>query len=58
MEALKAKMDTGVYSINEVRTDDLNLDPFNDKKFDVPQAPSNAGGDEQQQGQSPNGGLF
>ena len=58
MEALKAKMDTGVYSINEVRTDDLNLDPFPDAKFDVPQAPSNAGGEEQQQGQSPNGGLF
>jgi len=42
MEVLKAKMDTGVYSINEIRTEDLNLDPFNDEKFDVPQAPSNA----------------
>jgi hypothetical protein len=51
-------MDTGVYSINEVRTDDLNLDPFNDKKFDVPQAPSNAGGDEQQGQADQAGGMF
>lgn len=57
MEALKAKMDTGVYSINEVRTDDLNLDPFKDEKFDVPQAGSGQG-QEGQPGQDPMGGMM
>jgi hypothetical protein len=55
METLKAKMDTGVFSINEVRSDDLNLDPFPDEKFDVPQAGGGAG-DAGGEGANPMGG--
>jgi len=36
MEKLKAKRETGVYSVNEIRVNDLNEDPFPDKKFDLP----------------------
>jgi hypothetical protein len=37
MEALQAKMNTGLFSVNEVRVDDLNLDPYSDPKYDFPQ---------------------
>ncbi len=59
METLKAKMDTGVFSINEVRTDDLNLDPFPDEKFDVPIAGGGAQeGQEGQEGGNPLAGMM
>lgn len=58
METLKAKMDTGVFSINEVRSDDLNLDPFPDEKFDVPQAGGGAGQEAGGEGANPMGGIM
>lgn len=58
METLKAKMDTGVFSINEVRSDDLNLDPFPDEKFDVPQAGGGAGQEAGGEGANPMGGMM
>jgi hypothetical protein len=36
MELLAAKMNTGVFSVNEVRRDDLNIDPFEGEEFDKP----------------------
>jgi len=37
MELLALKMNTGLFAVNEIRKNDLNLEPFTDKSFDVPQ---------------------
>lgn len=37
MELLQKKMATGLFAINEVRKDDLNVEPFDDPKYDEPQ---------------------
>lgn len=36
MDLLAKKMSTGLFSVNEVRKDELNLEPFEDKTFDKP----------------------
>jgi hypothetical protein len=36
MELLQTKMATGVYAVNEIRKNDLNLEPFPDRKYDMP----------------------
>lgn len=33
---LKTKMDTGIFSTNEIRVADEGLDPFNDPQYDIP----------------------
>lgn len=58
METLQAKMNTGLFSVNEVRSDDLNLDPFPDEKFDVPQAGGGAGQEAGGEGANPMGGMM
>jgi phage portal protein BeeE len=36
LKVLKQKMSTGLYSVNEVRQEDLGKDPFQDEQYDVP----------------------
>ena len=36
MELLQKKMATNLFSVNEVRKNDLNIEPFPDKQYDVP----------------------
>jgi hypothetical protein len=36
LEILRLKMDTGLYSVNEVRQNELNENPFEDDQFDKP----------------------
>ena len=36
---IKMMMETGVYAVNEIRQDELGLDPFTDTKYDEPQPP-------------------
>lgn len=36
VELMQKKMATGIYSINEIRVNELNLDPFDEEQFDKP----------------------
>lgn len=38
IEKHRAMVDSGLWSVNEVRTDELNKNPFMDKQFDMPKA--------------------
>lgn len=49
-----AKLNSGLYSVNEIRTHDLGEDPYADEQFDKPKG---AGADPQQQ-QNPMAGLM
>lgn len=40
LELIKAKMDTGVYAINRIMTEDLNLEPYEGDQFDQPPGPA------------------
>lgn len=46
IELLRAKMDTGLFSVNELRRDELNLDPYDGDEFEKPSGPGMPDGTE------------